>query len=62
VRDFARTCSDDDLVKTIDPRGFTVELQLDVYPRALLIYFGKLSIYFKAMSRALSETFQEYIG
>jgi hypothetical protein len=39
-----------------------VELQLDVYLQALLIFFGKLSSYFMALSRALSETFQEYIG
>jgi hypothetical protein len=54
--------SDDDLSKTIDPRGFTVELQLDVYLQALLIFSGKASVYFKAMNRALPPSFLEYIG
>ena len=54
--------SDEDLSKTIDPRGFTVELQLDVYLQAQLIFLGKASVYFKAMNRALSQTFQDYIG
>ncbi|MGI8690430.1 MAG: hypothetical protein ACR2M3_17765 [Thermomicrobiales bacterium] len=54
--------SDEDPAKTIDPRGFTVDLQLDVYLQALLIFSGKASIYFKAMTRALPQSFQEYIG
>jgi hypothetical protein len=54
--------SDEDLSKTIDPRGFTVELQLDVYLQAQLIFLGKASVYFKAMNRALSQSFQDYIG
>jgi hypothetical protein len=54
--------SDEDLSRTIAPRGFTVNLQLDVYLQALLIFCGKASIYFKAMSRALPSSFQEYIG
>ena len=54
--------SDEDLSKTIDPRGFTVELQLDVYLQAQLIFLGKASVYFKAMNRALSQLFQDYIG
>jgi hypothetical protein len=54
--------SDEDLSKTIDPRGFTVELQLDVYLQAQLIFFGKASVYFKAMNRTLPQSFQDYIG
>jgi uncharacterized damage-inducible protein DinB len=54
--------SDEDLSSTIDPRGFTVELQLDVYLQALLIFAGKASVYFKAMNRALPLSFLEYIG
>lgn len=54
--------SDENLSKTIDPRGFTVELQLDVYLQAQLIFLGKASVYFKAMNRALSQAFQDYIG
>jgi len=54
--------SDEDLSKTIDPRGFTVELQLDVYLQAQLIFLGKASVYFKAMHRTLPQSFQDYIG
>ncbi|TMB86068.1 MAG: DinB family protein [Chloroflexi bacterium] len=56
--------SDEDLQKTIDRGGFAtpVELQLDVYLQALLIFLGKATVYFKAMNKALPEHFQEYIG
>jgi hypothetical protein len=56
--------SDDDLKKTIDRGGFTmpVDLQLDVYLQALLIFFGKATIYLKVMNRPLPQQFQEYIG
>jgi hypothetical protein len=39
-----------------------VELQLDVYRHALLIFFGKASIYIKAMNRSLPEQIQSFIG
>ena len=56
--------SDEDLQKTIDRGGFAmpVELQLDVYLQALLIFLGKATVYFKAMNKALPQHFQEYIG
>ncbi len=56
--------SDEDLNKTIDRNGFStpVEMQLDVYLQALLIFFGKATIYFKAMNKPLTQTIQEYIG
>jgi uncharacterized damage-inducible protein DinB len=56
--------SDEDLQKTIDRSGFSapVELQLDVYLQALLIFLGKATVYFKAMNKALPQYFQEYIG
>ena len=56
--------SDEDLQKTIDRGGFAtpVELQLDVYLQALLIFLGKATVYFKAMNKALPQYFQEYIG
>jgi hypothetical protein len=52
------------LKKTIDRSGYPmpVELQLDVYLQALLIFFGKATIYFKAMNKALPQQIQEYIG
>jgi uncharacterized damage-inducible protein DinB len=56
--------SDEDLKKTVDRSGFTmpVELQLDVYLQALLIFFGKATIYLKAMNKPLPQQIQEYIG
>lgn len=56
--------SDDDWQKTVDRGGYPtpVEFQLDVYLQALLIFFGKATIYFKAMNKPLPEPFPEYIG
>ena len=56
--------SDEDLTKIIDRGGFMmpVELQLDVYLQALLIFFGKATIYLKAMNKLLPQQIQEYIG
>src|SRR5207237_581693 len=56
--------SDEDLTKTVDRGGFSmpVELQLDVYLQALLIFLGKATIYLKAMNKSLPKQIQEYIG
>jgi uncharacterized damage-inducible protein DinB len=56
--------SDEDLAKTIDRGGFSmpVDLQLDVYLQALLIFFGKATVYLKAMNKPLPQPIQEYIG
>jgi hypothetical protein len=56
--------SDEDLTKAVDRGGFSmpVELQLDVYLQALLIFLGKATIYLKAMNRPLPQQIQEYIG
>lgn len=56
--------SDDDLQKTVDRGGFAmpVDTQLDVYLQALLIFFGKATIYLKAMNKSLPQPFQDYIG
>jgi len=55
---------DEDLKRTIDRGGYMmpVELQLDVYLQALLIFFGKATIYLKAMNKPLPQQIQEYIG
>jgi hypothetical protein len=52
------------LKKTIDRGGYAmpVDLQLDVYLQALLIFFGKATIYLKAMNKKVPEQIQEYIG
>jgi uncharacterized damage-inducible protein DinB len=56
--------SDEDLKKTVDRSGYPMplELQLDVYLQALLIFFGKATIYLKAMNKALPQQIQEYVG
>ncbi|GAC1422995.1 MAG: hypothetical protein NVSMB54_03190 [Ktedonobacteraceae bacterium] len=55
--------SDEDATKTIDRGGYPtpIGLQLDVYLQALLIFFGKMTIYLKAMNKALPKEVQEYI-
>lgn len=56
--------SDEDLKKTVDRGGYAmpVDLQLDVYLQALLIFFGKATIYLKAMNKPLPQQIEEYIG
>lgn len=56
--------SDEDMRKTIDRGGFEVpvDMQLDIYLQALLIFFGKVSIYCRAMGIEMTPTFNEYIG
>lgn len=56
--------ADEDLTKTVDRGGFSlpVEMQLDVYLQALLIFFGKVTIYLKAMNKAAPQQIEEYIG
>ncbi len=46
------------------PGGYKapVDVQLDIYLQALLIFFGKVSIYLKAMNKPATPTMQEYIG
>ena len=60
----ASALTDEDLKKTVDRGGFAmpVDLQLDVYLQALLIFFGKATIYLKAMNIPLPQQIQEYIG
>jgi hypothetical protein len=57
--------SDADLGKTIErASGFSlpVEMQLDIYLQAGLIFLGKATIYLKAMNKPLLPSVQEYIG
>ena len=57
--------SEDDLKKPIErSAGFKapVDLQLEIYLQALLIFFGKITIYLKIMNKAVDKTIQEYIG
>jgi hypothetical protein len=63
MKDIVSAFSDDDL-KQIVERGFPVpvEIQLDIYLQALLIFFGKISIYLRVMNKPLTEQFLSFIG
>ncbi|HEX2908284.1 MAG TPA: DinB family protein [Phototrophicaceae bacterium] len=56
--------SDEDLKKPVDRGGYEmpVETQLEVYLQALLIVFGKIVVYFRAMDKPLSKKLQDWIG
>lgn len=55
--------SDEDMTKAVNRGGYPtpISLQLDVYLQALLIFFGKVTIYLKAMNKSLPKEVQEYI-
>lgn len=55
--------SDDDFKKSVE-RGFPipVEIQMQVYLQAVLIFFGKATIFLRTMNRPLSQKFQDWIG
>jgi hypothetical protein len=57
--------SDDDLRKSVD-RGkgssLPVDFQLDAYLQAILIFFGKLTIYLRIMDKPMPALMREYIG
>ncbi len=57
--------SDDDFKKMIDRSSgyqMPVETQLEVYLQALLIFFGKATIYLKIMNKTIPAGVAEYIG
>src|SRR5262249_53966092 len=57
--------SEEDLKKMIDRSGgfmMPVDLQLDVYVQALLIFFGKATVFLKAMNKTLPQQIQDWIG
>ncbi len=61
----ASAFSESDLKKTVErPGGFQapIDIQLDIYLQALLIFFGKVTIYLKIMNKPVDATIQEYIG
>lgn len=64
IKAIVEAMSDDDLKKTIDRGGYPapVDSQLDIYLQALLIFFGKVSIYCKTLNIEMTSTFNEYIG
>jgi uncharacterized damage-inducible protein DinB len=56
--------SKEELTKRVDRGGFpsTVEREVDHYGEALLIFFGKASIYLKAMNTPVTESIEHTIG
>jgi len=56
--------SDDDWNKTIKREsGYetSIEYQMDIYLQALLIFFGKVSVYLKAMNKPLTPAMADWI-
>jgi uncharacterized damage-inducible protein DinB len=62
--DTISTFSNEDLTKRVDRGGFhsTVEREVDHYGEALLIFFGKATIYLKAMNKPVPESIENTIG
>src|SRR5439155_3629891 len=56
--------SNEDLKKTVKRGGFnsTVEREIDHYGEAVLIFFGKATIYLKAMNKPVPESIENTIG
>jgi hypothetical protein len=57
--------SDDDLRKPVDRgKGSSLpgDFQLDAYLQAILIFFGKLTIYLRIMGKPMPALMREYIG
>ena len=58
--------SDDDVQNRAIDRGPSFQpsllIQLDIYKEALLIFYGKASVYLKAMDRERPEQWQQWIG
>jgi len=56
--------SNEDLTKRVDRGGFhsTVEREVDHYGEAILIFFGKATIYLKAMNKPVPESIENTIG
>jgi len=57
--------SDEDIqIRRIKTAGFTftIEFHLMVYAEALIIFYGKVSVYLKAMDKELPRQWQDWIG
>ena len=54
----------EDMTKRVDRGGFpsTVEREVDHYGEALLIFFGRATIYLKAMNKPVPESIEHTIG
>ena len=58
--------SEEDLEKKVIDRGgdfiIPLRIQLEIYKEALLIFYGKTSVYLKIMGKMPSEQWREWIG
>ncbi len=64
MKDTLDAFSDDDLKRTIvRPSGFDtpIEMQVDIYLQALLMFFGKVTIFLRAMNKPLPPSLQEWV-
>lgn len=65
LRAAIESLSEDDIrTRKIDRGHFSLppQIQLDVYKEALLIFYGKVSVYLHAMGKTLPQRWQEFIG
>ena len=57
--------SEDDIAhRQIDRGGFTLppQIQLNVYQEALLIFYGKVSVYLRTLGKSLPQQWQDWLG
>src|SRR5579871_6112412 len=56
--------SEDDIKKNIERNGFSLDAktQLSVYTQAVLIFFGKATIYYRAIPKQLPDNWKAWIG
>ena len=58
--------SEDDVVSRLVERGpdFKIppQIQLDIYKEALLLFYGKATVYMRAMDKPMPEQWHEWIG
>jgi uncharacterized damage-inducible protein DinB len=66
LKEAVSALSDEDLERRVIERGpdfaLTPHIQLHIYREALLIFYGKASVYLKAMGITPSEQFQDWIA
>lgn len=66
LRETVAALSDEDVqMRTIDRGGnfqLPPQIQLEVYKEALLIFYGKVSVYLKMMNKSLPHQWQEWIA
>lgn len=64
LKEVVSALTDEQIKEGIIKRGFDVRprTQLDIYKEALLIFYGKASIYLRALGKPLPETWPDWIG